>query len=70
MFFSFQNILFSLCGSIFYFALGSIRIDRMIPEGVDKDHEVKLAIGAMAIINGFVYLADTALAVVDLKNDD
>ena len=69
-----QNLIFTICGSVFYFALGSIRIDRMYDypnvKELDKDYDVKLAIGSLAIVNGFVYLVDTAFGVIDLKNDD
>ena len=32
--------------------------------------DTKLALGSLAIINGFVYLGDLALGVIDLKRED
>ena len=73
-----QNILICFFGMVFYFALGGNRIANtfeppVIPiEGVtfNAHTATKLSLGSMAIINGFVYLADTIFGIIDLKNSE
>ena len=58
-----------MCGSAFYLALGSNRIAHTWDDLPATNRNMKLTIGALAIINGIVYLVDTLFAIIDLKND-
>ena len=56
-------------GCAFYIGLGSNRIAHTWMNVAKTNKDMKLSIGALAIINGFVYLVDVLFAVIDLKND-
>ena len=75
----FQNLLITLCGSLFYFALGANRIAHIYEPWDSLTSEMeenllhtstKLALGSLAIINGFVYLGDLVLGLLDCKKDE
>ena len=59
IFWNFQNIVFAMCGFVFYLAVGS----DLLNLGSGLSDEAK-ALGAMCILTAFLFLADTVVSIM------
>ena len=62
---------FSLFGFLFYVALGSNRIAHTFSkEAAPEKHAVKMALGSVSILQGFVFLADSVFSLRNFRDKD
>ena len=60
---SFQNLIYTFLGGIFYIALGSIQLD------TGDESSTHIALGVIAIITGIVFFVDIVLMMIQAKKE-